>query len=660
MMDMKLSFASPFLSIQSFPTIDLPPFTLLTGVNGAGKTHLLKAIHQNHVNTSLTSDPNLETRFFDWNTLAPKNAGAFKSSALYADRDRFIEWANNGRAEIHDQLIQWASRYDLSGQVPFNSLSLLGITEQELTSFIADPTNAASAYKELQALRRQIIVSMRKKTKNNNAILTKLKALEDRVGTDRMAVLQLRDFDDGPFDWGSSDIFQQSFSQLFMTYFEIRRQNLYRRLNVIDGNCSDDPPLSDSEFATKYGAPPWLFVNKVLDNAKLDFQITYPVDHTTTTFTPQLYKRSNGTELQFDQLSSGERILMSFAFCLYYTQDQRQELQRPKLLLFDEIDAPLHPSMSRQLIDTIQGALVKEQGIPVILATHSPSSVAVAPDTAIYVMRPGQLGLHKVSKRQAIAALTSEIPTLAIDFSGRRQVFVESRYDAERYEKLYRSLSGRISSERSLSFVAVGRKKSQGDDNNGCDQVKRIVCELAAAGNDSVFGLIDWDKKNQATDRVVVFAEGKRYAIENVLLDPLLVGALVVRTDRAWAGRLGLEPNSSYSDFHALTPAQCQVVIDNVERLVLGLSTGADFGERQSVAYTGGMSAEISSAYLLMQGHDLEARVKEVFPCLRAYHNQGQLLEMLIDPIIVEMDGRGPVEIQNAFETLLNYGDSDA
>ena len=86
--------------------------------------------------------------------------------------------------------------------------------------------------------------------------------------------------------------------------------NLYRRLNVAEGNYSGEPPLSDDEFVAKYGVSPWLFVNNVLDSAKLDFQTTYPVDHTTTTFTPQLYKRSNETELRFDHLSSGERILM--------------------------------------------------------------------------------------------------------------------------------------------------------------------------------------------------------------------------------------------------------------------------------------------------------------------------------------------------------------
>jgi hypothetical protein len=95
-----------------------------------------------------------------------------------------------------------------------------------------------------------------------------------------------------------------------VTYFEVRRKNSYKRLNVAERYYSGEKVLSDDEFVEKYGAPPWCFANTVLVNAKLDFQITYPVDNTTTTFTPQLYKRSNGTELRFEQLSSGERILM--------------------------------------------------------------------------------------------------------------------------------------------------------------------------------------------------------------------------------------------------------------------------------------------------------------------------------------------------------------
>ena len=79
---------------------------------------------------------------------------------------------------------------------------------------------------------------------------------------------------------------------------------------------------------------------------------------------------------------------MSFALCLYHAADQSTAVDFPKVLLFDEIDAPLHPSMSRSLLRTIQKTLVEEHGIFVILTTHSPSTVALAPDTAWVITSP--------------------------------------------------------------------------------------------------------------------------------------------------------------------------------------------------------------------------------------------------------------------------------
>ena len=135
-----------------------------------------------------------------------------------------------------------------------------------------------------------------------------------------------------------------------------------------------------------------------------------------------------------------------------------------------------------------------------------------------------------------------------------------------------------------------------------------------------------------------MLAEGKRYAIENCLLDPLLVGALTVRSARQWGKEIGLAPDKMYSSFNTLTAEECQAVIDGVERKVLGLSDGDEFGERQTVEYVGGLSVQVSSSYLHMQGHELEDRVKEALPVLRQYHNQGELLLELIDPVIVELE----------------------
>ena len=101
---MKLVFSKPHLSIASFPPIELPKFTLLTGVNCVGKTHLLKAIENGAVSTpetvmanrlapflrmgALPSKPaivqNTGVKFFDWNTLVPSKAGVEMFSRVLA------------------------------------------------------------------------------------------------------------------------------------------------------------------------------------------------------------------------------------------------------------------------------------------------------------------------------------------------------------------------------------------------------------------------------------------------------------------------------------------------------------------------------------------------------------------------------------------------
>lgn len=43
---MKLIFKEKHLSIDNFINVELPDFTVLTGINGAGKSHLLESIQQ--------------------------------------------------------------------------------------------------------------------------------------------------------------------------------------------------------------------------------------------------------------------------------------------------------------------------------------------------------------------------------------------------------------------------------------------------------------------------------------------------------------------------------------------------------------------------------------------------------------------------------------
>ncbi|WP_462172995.1 ATP-dependent nuclease [Pseudoalteromonas xiamenensis] len=479
----------------------------------------------------------------------------------------------------------------------------------------------------------------------NNPILNNLKP-ENIVNITRDYL------DDQPIGWSSPDLFQQSFAQMFLSYFETYKLNKLKRLDL-DSGIHHTKVLSDEEFIDKHGEPPWEFVNSVLSDAGIGFEISYPQGYTITNFTPKLTKISSGAEIQFSQLSSGEKILMSFAFCLYYSKDRRHSVQKPKILLLDEIDATLHPSMSRQLIKTITESLVSAQGVHVIMTTHSPSTVAVAPEDSVYLMKGDTPGLHKVSKRQAVSVLTAEIPTLAISFDGRRQVFVESHTDAERFELLYRNLLPYLDSERSLVFIGVGRRKSDGTEvGSGCAQVKSIVQSLRDGGNDSVYGLLDWDRRNEPEDRVHILGKDNRYAIENCLLDPLLIVSLLIREGRGNNKFAGLGEEVRYRDIDSLGVELLQNAVDEIQNNVLG-EVGT---EKISVSYLGNFELLISKKYLYMQGHSLENMVIESFPCLKRFGNNGKLLRHIIDSVLVDLPHFLPMDILECFMKLLNDG----
>jgi hypothetical protein len=87
---MRISFGSTYLSIKSFPDIDVPDFCLLTGLNGAGKSHFLQALQAGNLRADCAPNQSpqnpTEVRFFDWKSLVPQDTGIFMSENLRNER----------------------------------------------------------------------------------------------------------------------------------------------------------------------------------------------------------------------------------------------------------------------------------------------------------------------------------------------------------------------------------------------------------------------------------------------------------------------------------------------------------------------------------------------------------------------------------------------
>src|SRR5690606_21408835 len=139
-------------------------------------------------------------------------------------------------------------------------------------------------------------------------------------------------------------------------------------------------------------------------------------------FELKLINTFNQSEVKFSDLSSGEKVLMSLALALY---NSKFDIEFPRVLLMDEPDASLHPTMSKQFLEIIENVFVKEKGVKVIITTHSPSTVALAKEEDLFVVNKTGVRIEKTTKDKALKILTSGVPSFSVNYENRRQVFVE-------------------------------------------------------------------------------------------------------------------------------------------------------------------------------------------------------------------------------------------
>jgi predicted ATP-binding protein involved in virulence len=629
---MKLSVRRSYKSITSLPIIDLPDFVVLTGLNGTGKSHLLEAIENGSVqidNIALVSGSK-PIRRFDWTNLIPQDTGTVTPSQIAQEKyelwSEISQYINQSRAQLSDRLRQ----IDYPDLANFTLLELSNlISEIKVTTDI--PTQRArhlidSISYALSSANKDVYDKFVQKDPANRSRI--LGAIQDKINAPLIGLEEDDFYGYFPLSWQPIDMFQQSLGRLFVDY---RRNWIRNQLKTLASSKGESVKfLTDEEFLNSFGIAPWVLINNILETAKLDFRISEPPKYEDHPYEPILIDQVRGSQVKFSDLSSGEKILMAFALCLYYAEDARQIVNYPKVLLFDEIDAPLHPSMTQSILRTIQEVLIKQHHIKVILATHSPSTVALSTEESLYVMNKVESRrIEKTTRDKALAILTTGVPTLSINYENRRQVFVESKHDVDFYEKIYEKLRDKLTPEISINFISSGK-----DGQGNCDQVKDIVNNLARYGNRSVYGIIDWDTKNNGNEFVKVLGKGRRYSIENYIFDPILLVAFLLREKFIGRNEVGLDENHRYTDFSNFENVKLQSIADLIVKQIREKVDDPHDEDLQEIDYVGGKKIRLPLWFLRIQGHDLETIIKQLFPPLNKYQREGNLKREIINKVI--------------------------
>ncbi|KRC81478.1 AAA family ATPase [Sphingomonas sp. Root241] len=627
-------------SVLRFAPVELPDLTILVGLNGSGKSQLLEAIERGAVSVKFDGQPaesqSSPLRIINDGALPPDLLGEAQLAI-----GRPIDIKNKNRTA--DKLLEnFESSREAFLAKHMDELRIL--IEPSLEDILhegedvwrlgpeevsrrAGASEQASFHigRVFEAAAHTLMI-----TKGASPEIFGLNRLPDAffeavaVGSGRALELTADDLQPHHL-WTTVSTFSPPIAEVFNRYREL--QLLRDIMEIADGRESTSTALSQAEFRKRYGEPPWVTVTEVLQAFGLPYSVPAPPPNVTDP-TKFVLLDQEGSEVGLDSLSSGERVLLRVALSLLDYSKFKVGTSLPRLLLLDEMDASLHPEMVNRWLDAIARGVVGKLGLKCILTTHSPTTVALAPEQSLFEMRRGIAGPTNVSKPQAMNALTVGLPFLSIDYSGRRQIFTESDTDAEAFQLVESFLKAELALPRALAFISTGMRHKNNEQNAGCAQVRALVARLHDNGAANVRGVIDWDGKNTGDDRILVLAQNTHYALDNLLADPFLIGALMIYEQRPPKGI-----DFNFVGLDKLGSVERQQIADAV---LAGTVKPADAdGTLVDNNYVDGGSIKVPRFIQTMRGHALEDVLTAANPVLKKWrHRSGQLTSAVVKFVI--------------------------
>lgn len=633
---MKLKLIGHYKSLKDFESDELADFTVVTGKNGTGKSQIIYCLANpkpengpnktyeliltpklNRIKVSdlvykssgpasiSTVKPKLEIWFKAFNELRPKH------KKLY---EYLLEKGINLKEVIELEKDNFAALLEIS-ELRTYAQELL--TERSFGGHLSLPEDVT-----FQTLKRALTNDI-----GLYEILFSIKSYKKK----KLSEFERNDFFKTPFPDNLidvSDMFESQIETIFFNYLKRRHENQYLYFRNITYNELNSV-IDDKEFERRYPAP-WELINKILSDNSIPLQVkTYNTSDYSDEIIIEIKFRKVGIEnfITFEDLSSGERVIIGLIIKLFTEKYYETELKFPELVVLDEPDAYLHPEMSKLLIDVVYKSFVKDLGVKVIMTTHSPSTIALTPEDSIYQMSNSPIcSLKKISKDVALEILTGMIPTLSIDYKNHKQIFLESPTDVKYFQRLFNKLNSEMVLSHKLYFISNEMGKSNSD------WVKGIVSKLREGGVKKSFGIIDWDEKNKSSDSVWVHGENNRYSIENFLYDPIYLSILFLESNGANNIRNELKFDETYNHYNLANETTDRLqeiwdwVLKKVEDTFPALKAQPD---KIGLVYYNNKKILAPKWFTKMQGHEMEEKLRKIFASLAKFTSEGDLQNSL-------------------------------
>ncbi|AUX08933.1 hypothetical protein AArcSl_1302 [Halalkaliarchaeum desulfuricum] len=235
----------------------------------------------------------------------------------------------------------------------------------------------------------------------------------------------------------------------------------------------------------------------------------------------------SGAEIEFDELSSGEKDAISILFLIVerqteelFNQARGEEGEKEDLvMLIDSPGAYLHPAMQERFLNfletTLQDTVNEKVSLQVIICTHSRTILENADKDIIYFLLyqdqrdDNQLVSAENISTNELDRVFGELGMTALS-SGNPLILVEGKSDREYLRKLYPDFTDRV------EIIPLGGK----DNIIGLDQAfNKIIPELYSSGV-YIFAIVDRDRDFSIEEKYSQFIHPIPVTcIENFLLD---------------------------------------------------------------------------------------------------------------------------------------------
>ena len=418
---MKIKFRHDYLSIKEFQDKEIKDFSIFTGVNGSGKTHLLTGIKNGLI--EVEGRPR-NIVYFDYSSflMQEPSTAANNNEPISWGRDESL-WENNFESSNSLYIMSQYGYASLQRIKAFwqqlqneNSLVCSQITkyDNQIKEYLKPSPFSSYRYpyrkhslliepkyiEKHKLIKEKILKIICNFFLDNSGISSNQAVLKKAVTEFAQMLLSLsRGF--------LSEIKKTDFDRIVL--FDWPQYHLFNNLSkVFDVYHRKMFDASEEQRKELEAKAPWNIINANFKKFGLEHKVSEPdlkakgiLNNPSYPFSANLM--IDDKIIDFDELSSGEKILCALALTVF-----QETSAFPELILLDEIDATIHPSTMKELFDVIHDVFIKN-GSKVIMTTHSPSIIAHAPEDAIFEVKKGNVQdkIVEISKGDAIKILTS-------------------------------------------------------------------------------------------------------------------------------------------------------------------------------------------------------------------------------------------------------------